>query len=197
MSCKLSAGDDREVTFLRANLVTEIREFFAPAVPMAFRAVDEMEGRVAGVAEADFVENEELGFRSEGSRVGDAGALQIRFRFFRDAARIAIVRLARDRIDDRADEAEGRLGVEEIDPGGRRIGNDEHVAGVDRAPAADARAIEAEAFGENLFVVFGERGGEMLPGAGQIGELEVHEFDLVVFDHFADVGSGLLSLAMD
>ena len=59
---------------------------------------------------------------------------------------------------------------------------------VDRFPAADARAVEAEAFGENLFVVFGERGREMLPGAGQIGELEVHEFDLVVFDHLADVG---------
>ena len=31
----------------------------------------------------------------------------------------------------------------------------------------------------------------MLPGAGQIGELEIHEFDLVVLDHFADVGWGL------
>ena len=28
----------------------------------------------------------------------------------------------------------------------------------------------------------------MLPGAGQIGELEIHEFHPVVFNHFADVG---------
>jgi hypothetical protein len=28
----------------------------------------------------------------------------------------------------------------------------------------------------------------MLPGTGQIGKLEVHEFDLAVFDHLADVG---------
>ena len=84
--------------------------------------------RVAGVAETHFVENEKLRFRSEERRVGDAGALQIGFRFFGDAARIAIVRLARDRIDDRADETERRLGVEDVDPGRRRIGNDEHVA---------------------------------------------------------------------
>ncbi len=197
MSCKLSAGRDREVAFFRANLVTEIRKFFAPAVPMAFRAVDEMEGGIAGVAVADFVENEELGFRSEEGGVGDAGALEIRFRFFGDAARVAIVRLARDRIDDGANEAERRLGVEDVDPRRARIGDDKHVAGVDRAPAADAGAVEAEALGENFFVILGEGGGEMLPGARQIGELEVHEFDLVVLDHFADVGRGLsLSLAM-
>jgi hypothetical protein len=28
----------------------------------------------------------------------------------------------------------------------------------------------------------------MLPGAGQIGELEIDEFHVVVFDHFADIG---------
>ena len=28
----------------------------------------------------------------------------------------------------------------------------------------------------------------MLPGAGQIGELEVDQLHVVVFDHFADVG---------
>jgi hypothetical protein len=28
----------------------------------------------------------------------------------------------------------------------------------------------------------------MLPGAGEIGEFEIHELYVVVFDHFADVG---------
>ena len=86
---------------------------------------------------------------------------------------------------------ERRLGVKNIDPGRGRIGNDEHVGGVDRFPTANAGAIKAEAFGKNVFVIFGEGGGEMLPGAGQIGELEIHEFDLAVLDHFADVGRGL------
>ena len=179
---------DREIAFLRADLVTEIWKFFALAVPMSLAAIDRVGRAVAGVAETHVVEDEKFRFRAEERGVGDARALQISFRFFRHAARIAIVRLARDRLDDRADETERRLGVENVDPRGRRVGDDEHVGGIDRFPAANARAVKAEAFGENILVVFGERGGEMLPGTGQIGELEIHEFDLVVFDHLADVG---------
>jgi hypothetical protein len=114
---------DGEVTFLRANLVAEVWKFFAAAVPMSFRAVDEMEGRIAAVAVTDLVEDKELRFRPEERGVRDAGALQIRLRFFRDAARVAIVRLARDRIDDRANKTERRLGVENIDPRRARIGD--------------------------------------------------------------------------
>src|SRR5205085_12029028 len=105
---------DRKVAFFCANLVTEIGKFLAGAVPMGFRAVDEMEGGIASVVVTDFVENEKLGFRPKEGRVGNTGALEICFRFFGDTARIAIVRLACDRIDDRADEAEGRLGVNYI-----------------------------------------------------------------------------------
>ena len=54
----------------------------------------------------------------------------------------------------------------------------------------DARAIEAEALGENVLVILGQGGGEVLPGSGQIGKFEVHELDFVVLDHFADVGGG-------
>ncbi len=31
----------------------------------------------------------------------------------------------------------------------------------------------------------------MLPGAGKVGELEIHEFYLAVLDHFGNVGRGL------
>src|SRR5204863_9676559 len=134
---------------------------------VSFRAVDAMERRIAAVAVTYFVEDEEFRFRPEERGVRDAGALQIRFRFLSDTARVAVVGLARDRINDRANQAQRRLRVEDVDPGRARIGNDEHVAGVDRAPAADARAVEAEAIGENILVIFGEGGGEMLPGARQ------------------------------
>ena len=69
-----------------------------------------------------------------------------------------------------------------------KIGDDEHVGSVDHLPATDARAVEAEAIGKNVVAVIAEGGGEMLPGTGQIREFEIHEFHLVVFDHFADVG---------
>ena len=142
---------------------------------MSLTAIDLMQRRVAFVSEPHVVENEKLRFRSEERGVGNPGALQVCFRFFGDAARIAIVRLARDRIDNRANETQRRFGVEDVDPGRGRVGNDEHVGGVDDSPAADARAVEPEAVGENFFVVFGERGGEMLPRAEQVRELEVDQ----------------------
>ncbi len=143
---------------------------------MAFDAVDKMHRGVALITESHVVEDEELRFRPEERGVGDAGALQICFGFFGNPARVAIVRLARDRIDDRADQDERRFGVEDIDPSRRRIGNDEHVGGVDDSPAADARPVEAEPIFENFLIVFGERGGEMLPRPEQVGELEVYNF---------------------
>ena len=155
---------------------------------MSFDAIDEMERRVGGVAEAHVVEDEKLGLRPEERSVRDAGALQIRFCFFRDAARIAVVRLARDRIDNRANQTQCRFGIEDIDPRRRRIRNHEHVGRIDDFPAANARAVETEPFRKNIVVIFGERRREMLPGAGQIGELEIDEFHVVVFDHFADIG---------
>ena len=179
---------DREITFLCPDLVAEVRKLFPAAIPMPFAAVDHVGGAVPVVVETHVVEDEKFRFRSEKRGVGDAGALQIRLGFFRHAARIAIVGLARDRLDDRTNETERWLGVKDIDPRARRIRDDEHVGCVDRFPAADTGAVKAEAFGENFLVILGQGGGEMLPGTGQIGELEVHEFDLVVLDHFADVG---------
>jgi len=41
---------------------------------------------------------------------------------------------------------------------------------------------------KKIVAVFGERRSEMLPGAGQIGEFEVHELHAVIFNDFADVG---------
>ena len=96
--------------------------------------------------------------------------------------------MASNRIDDRANETQRRFCIENIDPSGRRIRNDEHVRGVDHPPAANARSIKAEAIGENLLIVFGERGREMLPGAEQIRELEVDQLHVAVFDDFSDVG---------
>ena len=54
------------------------------------------------ICKSHIVENEKFRFRPEERGVGDAGAFQISLGFFGDAARVAIVRFARDRIDDRA-----------------------------------------------------------------------------------------------
>ena len=96
---------DRKISFLCANLVTEIREFFARAVPMRLRRFRRDERRNFPGNEkrtSSKMKNSASGPKNRG--VGDASAFQISLRFFGDTARVAIVRLARDRIDDGADQ---------------------------------------------------------------------------------------------
>src|SRR5262245_24296488 len=105
---------------------------------MTFRTIDEVKGGITRVVVTDLIENKELGLGSEECRVCNPGAMQVSLGFFGNPTRIAIVRLSGDWIDNGADQAEGRLRVKDIDPSGGRIGDDEHVAGVDRTPATDA-----------------------------------------------------------
>jgi len=46
---------------------------------------------------------------------------------------------------------------------------------MDGLEAADARAIEANAFRENIGGQLADGGAEVLPGAGQIDELEIDD----------------------
>ena len=89
ISTCVSCGGDGEIAFLVADLVAEVGEFLAAAVPDAFVGIDVVVAAVGGLAEADVVEDEELGFGTEVRRVGDAGLLQIRLGFAGDVARVA------------------------------------------------------------------------------------------------------------
>src|SRR5260370_805483 len=147
---------------------------------MSLHTIDKMKPGVGRVTEPHVVKNKKLGFRPEERRISDSGALQVRFRFFGHAAWIAIIRLTCDWIDNRANETERRFRIKDVDPSGRRIGYHQHVGRVNYLPPPDARAVETDPIRENVFVVLGERGREMLPGSGQVGELEVHKFHVAV-----------------
>src|SRR5205085_9350469 len=62
----------RKITFLCADLVTEIGKCFARTVPMRFGALDLIKGGVRGRRKAHVIENEKLRLRSETRGVGDA-----------------------------------------------------------------------------------------------------------------------------
>ncbi len=144
-------GGNGEISFLETRPVAQI-VVLASGVPAALLGVDEVVAGVRVLVEADVVEDEELGFCSEISRVGQAGILQIKLGFLRDPARIAIVVLACDGVDDVADHHQ-RLGfVERIDHRRRRVGDQQHVALVDGGPAADAGAVDAETLLERIFL---------------------------------------------
>ncbi len=68
---------DREVAFLEARLVAEVRSLVAPAVPLALDRVDEVVALVGSGRVAHVVEDEELGLRTDVGGVGDPRELQV------------------------------------------------------------------------------------------------------------------------
>ena len=179
-----------EVAFLVAQLVAEVgfalRRVILAAVPLAFFAVDVEVAAVGRLIEADVVEDEELGFGADEAGVGDAGALQVIHRLAGDVARIARVVFARDRVLHVADHAERRDLGERIDERGVGLRQEEHVALVDRLPAADAGAVEAEAVFEDFFIELGDGDREVLPDAGEVHEAHVDGFDVALAAHRQD-----------
>src|SRR5262249_12984310 len=79
-----------------------------------------------------------------------------------------------------------------------RHGENEHVGFVDGLPAADRRAVEAQALLERALFQLAGRDGEMLPQAGEIHETKVNGLHLVFFDqaeYFLGIHSVLLNEA--
>ena len=107
-----------EVALLVARLVAEVGELFAAGVPAAFDRVDRVEGLVGAGGVADVVEDEEFRLRAEVGGVGNAGRLQVGFGLLGDEARVAGVAFLGDRVDDVADQAQGRDLDERVDLGG-------------------------------------------------------------------------------
>ncbi len=77
-------------------------------VPEALDRIDRVEAGVVGDVVADVVEDEELRLWTDVGGVADAGDLEVRLGALGDAARIAVVALAGDRIVDVADDVHGR-----------------------------------------------------------------------------------------
>ncbi len=131
------AGRDGEIPFLVTQLVAEVRELLAAAVPDALDAVDEIIPRVRVLIVTHVVEDKELRFRPKIRRVGNLGLFQVRLGLAGDIARVAAVRFARDRVDRVGHDANGAGLGKRIDKGADRVQHQEHVAGLDRFPAAD------------------------------------------------------------
>ena len=132
------------------------------------------------LVEADVVEDEKLGFWAEKRRVGQLGALQIGLGALGDAAGIAGIGLAGDGVFNGADQRQGRHLGERVHDRGGWIGHDEHVGFVDFLPAANGRTVEAEPLFEQVGFQVGDGHGEVLPDAGQIGELKIDHLRVVL-----------------
>ena len=185
-------GGDGEVALLQLDFVGEVSTLLNTiGVPGVLDRVNAVEARAVGALVADVVKNEELGLWSEVRRVGKTGGAQIVQGLLSQGPRAAGVGLAAAGLLNRADQAEGLVAVEGVDPGGVRVGHHGHVRLVDGFPAADRGAIKGHALGEGFLFhqVRGDR--EVLPLPVEINELQVDQFNAFVLDLTEDVLGGL------
>ena len=178
-----------EVAALDAGPVAHVA--FGVVLEVGAGAFDAVDGDAAGVgadAEADAVEDEELGFRAHHHGVADAAAFHVGLRLLRRAARVAGIGLPGARLEDVAEQDQARLGGEGVHDRRGRVGHQDHVALVDRLPAGDRAAVEHDAVAERVLVDGRDVLRRVLPLAARVGEPQVHVLHGVLAHHLHDVG---------
>ena len=126
------------------------------------------------------VEQEEFRFGTPIGHVTDTGGLQISFRLFGRATRVAVISFAGVRFDNRTVNRHGLFGKERVHVGRPGVGHQFHVRLVDRLPAGDRRAVEHEAFVEEILVDLVRHDRHVLQLAARVGETDVDVFDILV-----------------
>ncbi len=139
-----------EVTTFGLDLSAQVRLKVLAALPPAFVAIDKVVGRVDSTAVAHVSEQEKLGFRAPIAGLGDAGLLEVGFRFLGHVARVTRVGLAGNRLKNIADHHQGGHSQLGVDKGGGRIKHQQHIRLMDFFETADRRAIEANPFFEQF-----------------------------------------------
>ena len=178
---------DRKVAALDARTMAEVALFIiAGAVVRALDGIDGVHGAVHRHVDLHIFENEEFGFRAEEGGVAEAGGFHVGQGCLGGAARVARIGLAGARLEDVAEQRQGRLREERVDIAAIQVGHQRHVGFVDGLPAGDRRAVEHEAFGEALFIDGVDMLGHVLHLAARVGETEVDIGDVVLLDHFHD-----------
>ncbi len=181
----------REVALLVPRPERQVGLRVLARVPDAFIRIDVVVAAEGVLVEAQGVEKVELRLRAPVAHVGDARAAQVLLGFLGDEARVPAIGLARDRVDDVADQEQGLVRKHRIDGGRVRVGDEEHVALIDGLEAADAGPVESEAAGEAVLLELAERQAEVLPCPREVDEPDVDDLDalsLRALDHLARAG---------
>ena len=173
----------REVAFLIPRPVTQV-VLPPPRVPPPFLGVDKVKSRVLVLVEADVVENEKLRLGPEVRRVRHPAVGQVQFRFARDPPRIPLITLLGDRILHVADHNQRRRLRKRVHQRRLRIRNQQHVAFVDRRPAADARSVHSKPVLEAALVELAHRVGNVMLQARNIGEPQIQLLGIVLLGKF-------------
>ena len=144
---------------------------------------------VAGVlvgVKPHIIEDEELRFCTEIGSVGNAGGFEIRLGLLGNIAWAPFVFLLGDRIEHVTDQTDGLLFNEPVNEGRPRIGDDQHIALIDRFPPADTGTVKPEAFFKRGFFQLSHRDGKVLPLSWKVHEFEIDHCHAFILDKFED-----------
>jgi hypothetical protein len=151
----------------------------------------ELEAGIVGIGLVlDVVEDEEFGFRSDEYGIADAGCLQIGFSLLGGAARVAVIGLARNRVENVAQNDHGGLREERVHMDRFRIRHEHHVGLVDGLPSADRRTVEHDAIGKHVLVDASDVHCHVLQLTLGIREAQVNEFYVIVLDLLKNFACG-------
>nr|AIA13205.1 Unknown Function [uncultured bacterium] len=177
-----------EIATFHARPVAKVARFIrCVVVRRQFGRVQPETGVVRVRLVLDVVEDEEFGFRADHDRVADAFRLHVGLGLLGRAARVAVVGLARDRVENVAKNHHRRLREERIHVDRIGVGHQDHVGLVDGLPAGDRGAIEHHAVGEHVLVDLNDVHRHVLQLALGVGEAQVDELHVVVLDLLHDV----------
>ena len=127
--------------------------------------------------------------------VTDTGGLEEFLGALGDGARVAVVALHGARLDDVADQDQGRLFGERIEYRGLVDRHQDHVGGFDAFPAMDGRTVEHLAVLEEVFILgITSRDGDVVLLAFGIGEAQINPLHIVIFDQLKRLRHGVLQV---
>ena len=185
---------NREVAALDAWTVAFVAAFDVLVGHPGALFGEDLEHRTGDVGlELHFVEDEELWLWTGEDGVTDGGALQVLFGALGDRTWVAIVALHAGRLDDVADQDQGRLFGERVEDGGFVNRHQDHVGRFDAFPASDGGTVEHLAdFEEVVFQrVTGWHGHVVLSAAG-VSEAQINPFNVMIFDELNRLRHGVL-----
>ena len=110
------------------------------------------------------------------------GAGQVLLGLAGDVARVARVRLQRQRVVHEEVAGQRLALAERVDPRGGHVRQQRHVRLVDRLEALDGRAVERHAAGQRIDRDARGRDGEVIHDAQQIAEPDVEDLDVILSD---------------
>src|SRR5690625_5230046 len=168
---------DREITIINTNLVAAVRAaihhgFLARTPPSLIRIyVVERMVNAGGIAHR--IEDIELRLGTDGTRICNAGFLQVLLCVLRDRARFAAVRGLGEWIANKELHVQSLVITERIDRCGLWIRDQNHVRFIYRGKARDGGAIESKAFAGSFFREKAGRHSQRVLSAENIAEADI------------------------